>query len=57
MLLLVVFFLGLMMLISFSISTISTVLNEKTCFLDVFVLKEYFGETFICNKNVSMTFF
>ena len=49
MLLLVVAFLGLMKLISFSISPISTVLNEKhRGFLDVFVLKEYLGETYIC---------
>ena len=49
MLLLVVAFLGLMLLISFSISPISTVLNEKrSWFLDVFVLNEYLGEIYIC---------
>ena len=39
-----------MLLISFSISPISiTVLNEKRHgFLDVFILKEYLGETYIC---------
>ena len=46
MLLLVGTFIGLMLLISFSILPISTVLNEKhRGFLDVFVLKEYSGET------------
>ena len=41
MLLLVVAFLGLMLLVSFSISPVSTVLNEKyRGFLDVFVSKE-----------------
>ena len=46
---LVVAFLGLMLLISFSISPIWTVLNEKRHgFLDVFISKEYLGETYIC---------
>ena len=49
MLLLAEAFLGLMLLISFSISPISTVLNEKRHgLLDVFILKEYLGETYIC---------
>ena len=46
---LIVVFSGLMLLISFSISPISTILNEKiSWFLDVFVSKEYLGETYIC---------
>ena len=49
MLLLVVAFLRLMLLIAFSISGIPTVLNEKyRGSLDVFILEEYFGETYIC---------
>ena len=48
MLLLVVAFLGLMFLVSFSISPISTVLNEKyRGLLDVFISKEYLGETYL----------
>ena len=48
MLLLVVAFLGLMFLVSFSVSPIPTVLNEKyRGFLDVFISKEYLGETYL----------
>ena len=49
MLLVVVAFLRLMLLISFSISPILTVSNEKTSlFFRCFVLKEYLRETYIC---------
>ena len=53
MLLLVVAFSGLMLLISFSISPISTVLNNKHHgFLDVFVLNEYLGGTYFVDSII-----